>query len=81
MVETQAQLNAKIDERLDQIAGKVNERLDEGFKKTNETFVSVMQRLATIDEAQKKIENLTGSVVRSGVAVSAQQLSQEPLAA
>jgi DNA recombination protein RmuC len=63
LTETQQQLNAKIDERLDQIAGKVNERLDEGFRKTNETFVSVMQRLATIDEAQKKIENLTGSVV------------------
>ena len=56
-------LTAKIDERLEQISGKVSERLDEGFKKTNETFVSVMQRLATIDEAQKKIESLTGSVV------------------
>jgi DNA recombination protein RmuC len=56
-------LSAKIDQRLDQIAGKVDERLDEGFKKTNETFVNVMQRLATIDEAQKKIESLTGSVV------------------
>jgi DNA recombination protein RmuC len=59
---TQA-LNAKIDERLDHIAGRVNERLDEGFRKTNETFVNVMTRLATIDEAQKKIESLTGSVV------------------
>lgn len=56
-------LNSRLDERLDQISGKVNERLDEGFKKTNETFVSVMTRLATIDEAQKKIESLTGSVV------------------
>ncbi len=56
-------LNAKIDVRLAEIAGKVNERLDEGFRKTNETFVSVMTRLATIDEAQKKIESLTGSVV------------------
>src|SRR3990170_2182276 len=54
---------AKLDARLDQISLRVNERLDEGFKKTNETFVSVMQRLATIDEAQKKIETLTGSVV------------------
>jgi DNA recombination protein RmuC len=61
--ETTDKLNARIDERLEQIAGKVNERLDEGFKKTNETFVNVMQRLATIDEAQKKIETLTGSVV------------------
>jgi DNA recombination protein RmuC len=61
--ETTDKLNARIDQRLEQISGKVNERLDEGFKKTNETFVSVMQRLATIDEAQKKIETLTGSVV------------------
>jgi DNA recombination protein RmuC len=59
---TQA-LTRKIDERLEQISGKVNERLDEGFKKTNETFTNVMTRLATIDEAQKKIETLTGSVV------------------
>ena len=50
---TTEQLNAKIDQRLEQISGKVSERLDEGFKKTNETFVNVMQRLATIDEAQK----------------------------
>ena len=61
--ETTDKLNAKIDQRLEQISGKVNERLDEGFKKTNDTFVNVMQRLATIDEAQKKIETLTGSVV------------------
>jgi DNA recombination protein RmuC len=61
--ETTEKLNSKIDQRLEQISGKVNERLDEGFKKTNETFVSVMQRLATIDEAQKKIDTLTGSVV------------------
>jgi len=61
--ETADKLNAKIDQRLEQISGKVSERLDEGFKKTNDTFVNVMQRLATIDEAQKKIETLTGSVV------------------
>jgi DNA recombination protein RmuC len=56
-------LTGKIDERLEQISVKVSERLDEGFRKTNETFTSVMTRLATIDEAQKKIEALTGSVV------------------
>lgn len=61
--ETTQTLNTRIDQRLGEISGKVNERLDEGFKKTNETFVSVMSRLATIDEAQKKIESLTGSVV------------------
>jgi DNA recombination protein RmuC len=63
LAETTQSLNARIDERLAEISGKVNERLDDGFRKTNETFVSVMQRLATIDEAQKKIESLTGSVV------------------
>jgi DNA recombination protein RmuC len=56
-------LSKTVDARLEQIGGKVNERLDEGFKKTNETFVSVMARLATIDEAQKKIDGLTTNVV------------------
>ena len=51
------------DARLAEISGKVDERLDEGFKKTNETFVNVMTRLATIDEAQKKIDGLTTNVV------------------
>ncbi len=56
-------LSKVVDGRLEQIGGKVSERLDEGFKKTNETFVSVMARLATIDEAQKKIDGLTTNMV------------------
>lgn len=56
-------LTQTVEQRLETISGKVGERLDEGFKKTNETFVSVMERLATIDEAQKKIDSLTGNVV------------------
>ena len=60
---TTQSLTGRIDEQLALIAGKVNERLDEGFKKTNETFTSVMTRLATIDEAQKKIETLTLSLI------------------
>ena len=56
-------LTKAVDGRLEQIGGKVSERLDEGFKKTNETFISVMERLATIDEAQKKIDGLTMNVV------------------
>ncbi|MFA5370603.1 MAG: DNA recombination protein RmuC [Sideroxydans sp.] len=56
-------LSKTVDSRLELIGGKVNERLDEGFKKTNETFVSVMARLATIDEAQKKIDGLTTNMV------------------
>jgi DNA recombination protein RmuC len=56
-------LTKNTDARLEQISGKVAERLDEGFKKTNETFTNVMARLATIDEAQKKIDGLTTNVV------------------
>lgn len=70
MLKATAQLTASIegltkavDGRLEQIGGKVSERLDEGFKKTNDTFVRVMERLATIDEAQKKIDGLTSNVV------------------
>ncbi|ATE59742.1 DNA recombination protein RmuC [Thauera sinica] len=56
-------LTRSVDGRLESIAGHVNQRLDEGFRKTNETFASVMARLATIDEAQKKIDGLTTNVV------------------
>lgn len=56
-------LTLTVDGRLEQITGKVSERLEEGFKKTNETFANVMARLATIDEAQKKIDGLTTNVV------------------
>jgi DNA recombination protein RmuC len=56
-------LTRTTDTRLEQISGKVNERLEEGFRKTNETFTNVMARLATIDEAQKKIDGLTTNVV------------------
>lgn len=60
---TSEQLRSTVETRLDQISGHVTERLDEGFKKTNETFTSVMTRLATIDEAQKKIDSLTTNMV------------------
>jgi len=70
MLKATSQLTASIealtkivDARLEQIGGKVSERLDEGFKKTNETFANVMARLATIDEAQKKIDGLTTNMV------------------
>jgi DNA recombination protein RmuC len=56
-------LTKSVDGRLEQIGGKVSERLEEGFKKTNQTFIDVMARLATIDEAQKKIDGLTTNVV------------------
>ncbi|MET0218970.1 MAG: DNA recombination protein RmuC [Burkholderiales bacterium] len=63
LIESVAALTRSVDTRLDQISGRVAERLDEGFKNTNDTFVRVMERLATIDEAQKKIDGLTTNVV------------------
>ncbi|MEI6228084.1 MAG: DNA recombination protein RmuC [Methylophilaceae bacterium] len=63
LVSTIDNLAKSVDGRLEQIGGKVSERLDEGFKKTNQTFIDVMARLATIDEAQKKIDGLTTNVV------------------
>ena len=42
---------------------KVNERLDENFEKTNKTFNNVLEKLAKIDEAQKKIDSLSTDIV------------------
>lgn len=56
-------LEDKVEKRLIYINDKVNERLDENFNKTNKTFTNVLERLSKIDEAQKKIENLSGDIV------------------
>jgi DNA recombination protein RmuC len=56
-------LTRTVNERLEAIGGQVRERLDSGFARTNETFANVMARLATIDEAQKKIDGLTTNVI------------------
>lgn len=42
---------------------QVHHRLTEGFEKTSATFVDVVKRLAIIDEAQKKITELSQHVV------------------
>ena len=56
-------LNDRMEKRLILINEKVNERLDENFNKTNKTFTSVLERLSKIDEAQKKIDNLSTDIV------------------
>ena len=56
-------LNESVEKRLLAINEKVNERLDQNFEKTNKTFMNVVERLSKIDEAQKKIENLSGDIV------------------
>ena len=56
-------LNDKIEDRLIKINEKVTSRLDENFDKTNKTFMSVIERLSKIDEAQKKIDSLSRDIV------------------
>jgi len=57
------QIQETLHKRLTEISGQVETRLDKGFEKTNETFTDVVKRLALIDEAQKKITELSSSVV------------------
>ena len=56
-------LTQSTDQRLKEISGQVEKRLNEGFEKTTSTFADVLKRLALIDEAQKKITELSGNVV------------------
>ena len=56
-------LNDRIDLRLNKINEKVNENIDLNFEKTNKTFTNIVERLAKIDEAQKKIDSLSTDIV------------------
>ena len=56
-------LNEMLEYRLISMNEKVNERLDENFAKTNRTFTNIVERLSKIDEAQKKIDNLSTDIV------------------
>jgi DNA recombination protein RmuC len=57
------QLNHSTYQHLQQISGQVDKRLSEGFEKTNATFNDVLKRLTIIDQAQKKITELSDQVV------------------
>ena len=57
------QLTETTEAKLKEINHQVEKRLAEGFEKTNETFGDVIKRLALIDAAQKKITELSTSVV------------------
>lgn len=57
------ELSGRVDNRLIMMNEKVNERIDQNFEKTNKTFNSVLERLAKIDEAQKKIDILSGDII------------------
>lgn len=51
------------EERLNKIQQQVDQRLQAGFEKTTATFSDIVKRLALIDEAQKKISDLSSHVI------------------
>ncbi|MFT5448487.1 MAG: DNA recombination protein RmuC [Gammaproteobacteria bacterium] len=56
-------LTRTTDDHLRLISAQVEKRLSDGFEKTTRTFGDVLSRLALIDEAQKKITELSNNVV------------------
>lgn len=56
-------LTDKVEKNLLNINDKVETKLSEGFEKTNKTFSNILERLSKIDEAQKKIDNLSTDIV------------------
>jgi DNA recombination protein RmuC len=56
-------LNQQVEIRLREISQQVDKRLESGFEKTTETFGDVIKRLAIIDEAQKRISDLSSDVI------------------
>ena len=58
-----SKMSEKIENQMDNINRKVHERIDQNFEKTNKTFADVLVRLSKIDEAQKKIDNLSMDIL------------------
>ena len=56
-------LTIETQERLKEISSRVDYKLTEGFEKTTSTFTDVVKRLTIIDEAQRKITELSSNVV------------------
>ena len=56
-------LTAIVDRRLGEIGATMEQRLSEGLERTQATFTDVVKRLALIDEAQKKLAELSSNVV------------------
>lgn len=53
----------RVNEELNKINERVEYRLNEGFAKTNQTFNQIVARLSKIDEAQRKIEELSTNII------------------
>ncbi|OKY25331.1 MULTISPECIES: DNA recombination protein RmuC [Thalassotalea] len=58
-----SELTGATDNRLKEISEQVEKRLADGFEKTSKTFSDIVKRLALIDDAQKKITELSSNVV------------------
>lgn len=56
-------LNEHVRQQLYSLTEQVNQQLSKGFEKTSTTFGDVIKRLTIIDEAQKKITELSSHVV------------------
>lgn len=57
------ELTGFMETQMGRINQNVEARLTSEFTKTNETFVKITERIAVIDDAQKKIESLSGEMV------------------
>jgi DNA recombination protein RmuC len=56
-------LTATAERQLGEISGRVDLRLGEGLDRTSAVFTDIRQRLAVIDEAQRRIADLSGQVL------------------
>lgn len=56
-------LKESLDKSIKELNEKVEVRLNDGFAKTNQTFQGILERISKIDEAQKKIEQLSTNII------------------
>lgn len=56
-------VNTILENKLLEINKDMNAQITSSFSKTNEAFNNMIERLAKIDEAQKKIENLSTNII------------------
>ena len=55
-------LNESTTSRLNRIETSVNDSLLKGFEKTNQSFTSIKEQMARIDETQQSLKNLSTSI-------------------
>jgi DNA recombination protein RmuC len=56
-------LTKTAEDKLQQVNAAVEQRLSEGFAKTTETFADIAKRLILIDDAQRKLTDLSNNVL------------------